>query len=382
MLLENLPYPKDVRVRNEATSLTAAGWDVTVVAPMAQGEARREVVEGVRVWRYPLPSTEPGIKGYLKEYAHAHLHLFTRGLACLLRGADVVHIHNPPDTLFPIGLAARALGKSVVYDSHDLSPELFESKFGGSRIVAGLRAAQAASFRVASVAIVTNETHRERALGRGRKRSEDVFVVRNGPRRATLRLGGHDSRAGVLETPELAFVGELADQDGIFDLPALLAHPALRGARLTMVGDGPHRERLEHEFERLGVADRVRFTGWVPHREVASFIAAADICIDPAPCNPLNHGSTMVKIGEYLAASRPVVAYALNETRRTARDAALYADDRDAEAFAGLVARLAAEPELRSNLSGRARQRAFDLVWERSEAALLAAYARLAPAQS
>src|SRR3712207_1213210 len=219
MLLENLPFPKDVRVRNEARSLTEAGWDVTVIAPRADGEPAKEMVDGVRVWRFPLPPTDPGPRGYLKEYAHAHFHLFTRGLVRLLRGADVVHLHNPPDTLFPLGLVARLMGKRVVYDSHDLSPELFESKFGASPVVGVLRAAQAASFRTASVALVTNETHRRRAVERGGKSDGDVYMVRNGPRRSTLEAVVGEPRPGVLEEPELVFVGEIADQDGIFDLP-------------------------------------------------------------------------------------------------------------------------------------------------------------------
>jgi hypothetical protein len=62
-------------------------------------------------------------------------------------------------------------------------------------------------------------------------------------------------------------------------------------------------------------------------------IGRADVCIDVAPCSPLNHRSTMIKAGEYLAAGHPVVTFALEEARRTAEDCALYALDGDLEAF-------------------------------------------------
>src|SRR5262245_16912355 len=123
MLLENNPYPQDVRVRSEAESLAAAGHTVTVVAQRASGQPRRELVGGVRVRRFPLPETPANPAGFVLEYAIANASLYLAGAVELLRGADVVHIHNPPDTLFGIGFLARLLGRRVVFDHHDLAPE-------------------------------------------------------------------------------------------------------------------------------------------------------------------------------------------------------------------------------------------------------------------
>ena len=94
----------------------------------------------------------------------------------------------------------------------------------------------------------------------------------------------------------------------------------------------------------------------MPHERVPELLAAADICIDPAPCTELNHRSTMIKVAEYLAAGRPVVAFGLAETRHTAGDAALYADCGDLDHFASLVNRLAEDEDLRARLAERARQ--------------------------
>ena len=135
MLLENNPYPQDVRVRNEAESLCSAGHEVTVIAPRSRGQAAAERIAGVEVRRYRLPESSGGLGGFILEYAVAHVQLFARGLRELLRGADVIHLHNPPDTLFPVGLLARALGRKVVFDHHDLFPELLTQKFGASRLM-------------------------------------------------------------------------------------------------------------------------------------------------------------------------------------------------------------------------------------------------------
>lgn len=377
MLLENNPYPQDVRVRAEAEALVAAGHEVTVHAPRAAGQVRHERLAGVSVRRFALPESGGGLGGFLLEYAIAHAQLLARGLRELARGADVVHLHNPPDTLFPVSMAARAAGRAAVYDHHDLVPELFAEKFGASSLGPVLRAAQRAAFRSATATIVTNESQREIALERGGIGAGRVTVVRNGPARATL-AADVDVRPGALKEPRIVFVGELEVQDGVLELPDLLTRPALRGGTLTIVGPGSLADPLRARAESLGVADRVRLTGRVPHERVPGLISEADICVDPAPCGDMNHRSTMIKITEYLAAARPVVAYELLETRRTAGEAVLYAPCGDGEAFGGLVERLAGEPAERERLATAGRARAEELVWEHSARALTELYARLA----
>jgi glycosyltransferase involved in cell wall biosynthesis len=189
------------------------------------------------------------------------------------------------------------------------------------------------------------------------------------------------ARGGALRDPRLVFVGELAPQDGVSALPALLQalreRPDTPQATLVVVGDGSLRQELEEEFAARGLQDYVTMTGRVPHQEVPKLLAEADICIDVAPCSELNHRSTMIKIAEYLAAGRPVVTYDLLETRHTAGDAAVYAACGDGRQFAEAVAELARDPRRRQSLARGGRARVPDLAWERSEERLLAAYAAL-----
>lgn len=379
MLLENNSYPHDVRVRNEALALTRAGHAVTVIAPRSQGEARSETIDGVGVRRYRSPSSSGSLLGYLLEYGVAHVQLWLRAVRELLRGARVVHLHNPPDTLFPVGLLARAMGGRMVFDQHDLSPELYRQLFGPSRLLPLLRAAQHACLRSADLVLFTNESQRRVAVERSGLDGSRTVVVRNGPLRRTLHFA--DARAGVLANPRLVYVGQLGPQDGVLALPAILAslhgECDLPGASLTVVGAGPCAAELASRAAALGVADRLRLTGGVHPEDVPRLIQEADICLDPAPCNALNHHSTMLKIAEYLAAARPVVAYELLETKYTAANAALYAGCGDQRQFAALIAELAAHPRLRATLAARGRKRSAELVWERSEKALLEAYSAL-----
>jgi glycosyltransferase involved in cell wall biosynthesis len=115
----------------------------------------------------------------------------------------------------------------------------------------------------------------------------------------------------------------------------------------------------------------------VPHARIPRLIAEADIGIDPSPGSELNHGSTMIKVVEYMGAGRPLVAYDLRETRRSAGESALYAPCGELSAFASLVAELARDGERRIRMGQLARRRALDLTWERSARVLHDVYDRL-----
>ena len=380
MLLENNAYPYDTRARNEARSLVAAGYWVRVLARRQRGQPSREIVDGVSVRRFRLPPDRDGAAWLVLEYFVAHLQLFVRGALELLRGADIVHLHNPPDSLCAVGALARLMRRRVVFDHHDLAPELFAVKFGAARApVRVMIWFERVAMRVAHVVLAANESHREIAMTRARKPADAVVVVRNAPS-AEHFDGARSARSGTLEHVQIVFLGALGQQDGVpllADIMAELDRHAVP-TRLTIVGDGPARLTLERELARLGLADRVRFMGTVAPEEVPALLALADICIDPAPSTALNDRSTMMKIAEYLAAGRPVVAQPLRETQRTAGSAALYGVG--ATELADAVARLARDGALRDEMCARARARAPQLSWVHSERALLSAYSALRPA--
>src|SRR5690606_18331104 len=102
IIVENLPVPFDRRVWQEATTLEAAGYEVSIISPK-RGEYNRsyEVLQGVHVYRHPLPFEAEGPLGYAVEYAIALF--FELALAvriAMTRGVDVIHACNPPDLIF------------------------------------------------------------------------------------------------------------------------------------------------------------------------------------------------------------------------------------------------------------------------------------------
>jgi glycosyltransferase involved in cell wall biosynthesis/SAM-dependent methyltransferase len=374
MLLENNPYPQDVRVRLEAESLARAGYDVVVIAPSAPRQPAHELVEGVEVRRFSNVEAR-GVLGFLLEYVIAAVRLQVAALRELLRGAKVLHLHNPPDVLFPAGALFRLAGRKVIFDHHDLFPETVDTKFG-SRLLSRLAmGCERATFRVANHVLATNQSYADLALTRGHKTADEVTIVRNGPPEQWLHLPT-ENRSGQLKCVQLGYLGAISSQDGVEGLAHVLELLAARGidARLLVVGEGDGRTALEHEIHRRGLGEKLTITGWVAWDQVPEILAEADIYVDPAPATEVNNRSTMVKIAEYLALARPVVAFDLLETRRTADGAAVLVTPGDQEAFAAAIDRLANDGAERERLAPLGRLRAVELSWANSERALLGAY--------
>jgi glycosyltransferase involved in cell wall biosynthesis len=378
MLLENNPYPEDVRVRSEAESLAAAGHDILVVAPRGRGQPRRQRINGVNIVRFRLPDgSRHGAAGFVAEYLVAGLALHSAAARGLVRGATVLHIHNPPDILFPAGALYRLAGRRVIFDHHDLFPETAQLKIASPIAARLARVCQRLTFAVAHDVLATNASYAELACRVGRKSLESVTVVRNGPPAAWTRMQ-RPPRGGLLNPIKLAYLGAISAQDGVDGLAPVLAsvrrlQPSVE-VHLTVIGDGDSRPDLERAFAEHGVLDHVTFTGRVPPAQVPELLQGVDACVDPAPDTFVNAHSTMTKIAEYLVLGKPVIAYDLLETRRTAAGAALLVSPGDHAAFAAAIVRIARDPEVRAELAGKARRRAVALTWEHSERALLAAY--------
>ena len=185
IIVENLPVPFDRRVWSEATTLRDAGHSVSVICPKGSGYQRSyEVIEGISIYRHPLPVEARGVAAYFIEYPIASFWEFLLSLKVWRRhGFDVIQACNPPDLIFLIGLFFKIFaGKSFVFDHHDANPEFYEAKFDRRGLLWNLlRFAEKLTFKAADVSIATNESYRRIAIERGGMRPERVFVVRSGP---------------------------------------------------------------------------------------------------------------------------------------------------------------------------------------------------------
>jgi len=126
----------------------------------------------------------------------------------------------------------------------------------------------------------------------------------------------------------------------------------------------------------LQLEDSIWFTGWIDDCErYIRYLNTADICVSPEPPNDYNNRSTFVKIMEYMAAGKPIVAFDLPESRFSAQDCALYVRDNDEKEFAVQLARLIEDPLMRHELGKRGQNRIHkELAWQYSVPKLLSVY--------
>lgn len=382
MLLGNDIYPEDTRVAREAQTLVAAGYRVTVISPRARGQARREEIAGVHVRRYRLPELGRGATKFVVEHVYAVLASLVMSIRVRLdTGVDVIHLHNPPDLLVLVALPHKLLGTRVIYDHHDLAPEMYRARFThSSRVLYFLLTMfERLSCRFADHVIETNESYAAVDRARSGVPPERITIVRNGPDLDRLRPVPPDAALREDASTVICYVGVMGPQDGVDHLLWALHHLVHEGGhphtRCLIVGNGDALPTLRRLTAELGLEENVRFIGRVPTSEVARYICAADICVEPAPTNPYNDRSTMIKIMEYLALAKPVVAFDLPENRVTAGSSAVYVPPNDDAAFGKALAMLAEDPEYRQRLGASGRRRVEErLAWQHIAPRLTEAY--------
>lgn len=386
ILVENLPVPFDRRVWQEARALDAAGYEVHIVCPRTKEYyLKREVLNGIHIYRYSACHEARRIAGYALEYSIALLAQLRLALNIRLRRRiDVVHICNPPDLLFLVALPLIAAGSRLVYDHHDANPEVMIAKGlrQNSFIVRAAMFFERLTYHFCHVSIETNNSFRAIALSRGKMSPEDVFVVRSAPpvdRFAKIKANEIWRRG---RKHLVGYVGIMGRQDGLDSLIDA-ADLIIRGwgrddIQFILVGDGPESPRLRRRVASLGLAGQIEFTGLIASDEkLGSILAAADVCVSPDEVNCMNDISTMNKVMEYMALAKPIVQYDLTEGRFSAGEASLYAECNDVSSLAEGIIRLIDDAELRARMGeiGQGRLRG-KLSWEQQIPQLLAAYQR------
>ena len=184
IIVETLPVPFDSRVWKEACSLREAGYEVTVLCPRGKGYVKgHEVLNGVRIYRHPMPKEGNSASGYLKEYGCALVWELLYAVWIFLRhGFQVIQGCNPPDNIFLVALPFKLFGVKYIFDHHDANPELYVSKYGKEGLFYKAQVwLERMTYRFSDVVMCTNESFRNLALTRGGLSPENVFVVRNGP---------------------------------------------------------------------------------------------------------------------------------------------------------------------------------------------------------
>jgi glycosyltransferase involved in cell wall biosynthesis len=384
IVVENLPVPFDGRVWKEACALRDAGYEVAVLSPRGKGYSKGyEELEGVHVYRHPIPQEGNSPLGYLWEYGWA---LFWECLYTwwifLTRGFDVIQGCNPPDNIFLVALPFKVVGVKYIFDHHDANPELYFSKYGRIDLFYKIQLwLEKLTYRFSDVVMATNESYKALAVNRGNRDPQDVFVVRNGPDLSKFKLVTAQPALKRGKSYLVGYVGNMSSQEGLDILLDVAVNIKNRGrgdVHFTCVGGGPGLAELRLMVKQKKLEDTVDFTGRVSDKELLEVLSTSDVCVNPdRPCE-MNDISTMIKIMEYMAMGKSIVQFKLKEGRYSAGDASLYSDNHDQVTdFATKILWLLDHPEERQRMGEFGRRRVEQyLAWEHSVANLVAAYER------
>ena len=383
IIVENLTMPLDRRVWQEARTLRDRGYTVSVVCPVGGlYTAPYEVMEGIHVFRHPLPYEADGALGYVVEYSWALAWEFALSVKAYYKvGFDVVQACNPPDLLFLIaGFWKYLFGKRFIFDHHDINPELYEAKFNRRGFFhALLTKLERWTFKTSDASIATNETFKDIAINRGGMDPNRVFIVRSIPDVSRFKRVEPDMELRKGRKHVLGYVGIMGAQDGV----DLLVHAMDEMVNVqgrtdvgcVIVGSGTELPNLQRLANECGLADHITFTGFLSGAPLLSALSSFDVGVIPDPKNTYNDKISMNKAFEYMTLGIPFVQFDLMEGRKIAGEAALYAADNSPLDLARQINRLIDEPDLHAQLSAEGQARASALLnWEDEAQRLIGAY--------
>jgi len=247
---------------------------------------------------------------------------------------------------------------------------------GRPELLDKLRAQERLAFTTATTLVTPSEVTRHYLASHGAP-EERVTVIPNGVDLQRF----HPAPAPENDQPVLLYVGTLAPWQGLeFTLEAMQRVTAVRPACLRVLGAGARRwgRELERHIEKLGLTECVEFLPPVPHEEVPGVIHSADLCLCPlAPTERnLAQGCSPVKLFEYLACGKPIVASNLPVIREVLtheEDSLLFTVTKPAR-LADAILRVLEDTDLRQRLAENARRRAEGFSWRKAQEALLDVY--------
>ncbi len=275
------------------------------------------------------------------------------------RSYDVIHAVE--ESVFPALLARRRGRRLLVYDmDSSLVEQLTEGRRWSRALRGPLRRLERMAIERADLVLAVCPDLGELAGTYGT--GTTVRVVEDVPLQSgeasaaagSSAPGVEDLRAGLGPRDSLAlYVGNLESYQGVDLLLESLARLPRSDLRLVVIGgpDGAVAAR-RRQAEALGLADRVRFVGPRPLRDLGSYLAQADLLVSPR----LRGGNTPMKIYSYLASGRPILATRIRAHTQVLDDGCAVLVEPEAAAMAAGLATLLEEPELRRALGRAARE--------------------------
>ena len=307
------------------------GWETFHLTSPKQGETSEsyEDVDGMRFYRTPVATGTLAKIPVGKELAlMKQLETRLEEVANEVR-PDIIHAHSPVLNAFPAIKVARKLGIPVVYEIRafweDAAVDHGTTTEGSLRYRATRRLETRAIQQVDHIFTIC-EGLRSDIAARGIPAGK-VTVIPNAVDVESFDLGGMPDEAlkkqlGLSGCTVVGFIGSFYAYEGLDLLldafPLILFQ--LPDVRLLLVGGGPQEQALKEQAKRLGLEDKIVFTGRVPHSEVQRYYDLIDVLAYPRHSMRLTELVTPLKPLEAMAQGRLLVASDVGGHKELIRD--------------------------------------------------------------
>ncbi|MEK6751213.1 MAG: glycosyltransferase family 4 protein [Chloroflexota bacterium] len=374
-----VPSPKgaSTHILHNIRGLVNSQFDVHLITPNDGLLPTEATMDGARVTRISQDLTQ----NFLARAVH-----FGRAVSSHLaihQNYEAVHYRNIWDG-FQIAQNKKKYGYKTLFEVNGLPSIELKYHYPGidSDLLSKIKEQEIATLHLSDAIICPSRVTRDyiASLGLNRKL---VTVIPNGVSPSDFSPSPLPLRGGRI--PVLLYIGTLADWQGldivIKALPKILEQQAVR---LHIVGRGRSRQRkiLSKQIRKLGVEGSVIIQPAIPHHEIPALIAESDICIAPLGLNDRNvtQGACPIKLLEYMAAGRPMLASNMPIVRELVRedvDALLFSPN-DPEDLARRTLALLNDFELSKRLAESASERALTkFTWHESQKKLVKVYEKL-----
>jgi len=374
-----VPSPKgaSTHILHNIRGLVNSQFDVQLLTPNDGLLPPEDSVEGARVKRIPQDLSQ----NFLERASH-----FGRAVQshlALHHEYDIVHYRNVWDGL-AIAQNKKRFGYKTLFEVNGLPSIELKYHYPGIDLdlLSKIKEQEVATLHLSDAIICPSNVTREyiASLGLNRKL---VTVIPNGVSPSDFSPSPLPGREG--RVPVLLYIGTLADWQGleviIRALPKILEK---QNVRLQLVGRGRSRQRklLSKQIRKLGIEEHVIIQPAVPHHEIPALIAEADICVAPLGLNDRNvtQGACPIKLLEYMAAGRPLIASNMPIVRELIRedvDALLFSPN-DSDDLARQILALLNDFGLSKRLADSASERVLTkFTWHESQKKLIKVYEKL-----
>lgn len=307
-------YDHDARVMRYAETLAEEGHDVEVICLKHGGALAEEILHGVRVLHIQnrTRNEKSGADYFFKVMLFFFRALFALSTRHLRKPYKLIHAHSVPDFIVFTAIIPRLLGAKVILDIHDILPELFMSKFGGtwnSSPIRLLRLAEKISCLFSNHVIIANDIWREKLTLRSIVSSRCTTILNYPDERFGVETS---SRREPNEVPIALYPGTLNYHQGIdiaFQAIALLKQRSIN-VLLHIYGQGPEVPNLITLRKELGIEHLVQINSMQPLDTIANIMRSATIGIVPKRAEGFGNEAFSTKIFEFLALGIPMVVSA------------------------------------------------------------------------